>query len=190
MEILKTNEYRVDYIYHKYITNNVSEELLPLVEIIRHKIVRAIKSYLNNLFKKNNLNVDINNIFPRWLMHSMANIHSKNRVDPIIPYKYNDYLLIENDLKVLYPRRSDISKILNDINLEKFCNTKINRLIEYINSDKFKNSKIRIIKKDNDKFIKFLLFYNNKHYCKYDIYCHKIIYNKLIKLNDSKLDNK
>ena len=57
-------------------------EISVLLELKRYELVHQIKKECSIFFNIHNLNIDVNNIIPRWIMLNLPKI--KN-IDPLLP---------------------------------------------------------------------------------------------------------
>jgi len=144
--------------YYKFEYKNIVyeiNEVSPLLELKRHLLVKKIKDQCKDYFQKNKLlNLDINNILPRWIM-----LQFKNKtfyIDPILPYNATDNEQLKKDIKILSKLTltdEEVNKIIKDINLKKKFNDAILELKEYIKSDFYlknkKNIKITVTNDEN-----------------------------------------
>jgi len=158
--IIINNDYKYNYIYIDYQINQIS----VLLELKRMELINKIKENFQLILNK--YKVDVNNVFPRWLM-LFFNTKSNFFIDPIIPFftkKPNNKQLIK-DITNLSKQKYNV----NSFNLKKACNESINELKKY----KFKNINIKINNKNNFNIFKYNIY-------KYKL--HKKVYNKLINL--------
>ena len=105
----------------------------PFIELKRYDLVQNIKKEIREIFQKHKLNIDINNILPRFIM-----VQYKNKsyyVDPIIPYNANDYRQLKKDLYYLSNKKlknKEIEKLINELDLTNKFNNAVDKLRKYI----------------------------------------------------------
>jgi hypothetical protein len=164
------DDYKYNYIYINYKINQIS----ILLELKRMELINKIKNNFSLILNK--YNIDVNNVFPRWLM-LFFNTKSDYFIDPIIPFftkekKPNNKQLIKDIYNL-----SKQKFIVKSFNFKKECNESVIKLQKY----KFKkNININIIVENN--------FYIFK-YENYKYKLHKTVYDKLIYLGKSYKNN-
>lgn len=127
------NHYNFKYIHTQYEINQIS----PILELKRMDIINKIKNDITNTIKKYNIEFDVNNTFPRWLMNQMFN--QIYVIDPLIPYSnYNNIQLI-NDIKYFNKNLNDnkIKEIIQILDIDNKCINAINELREFIHSKEY-----------------------------------------------------
>lgn len=164
---MKNNNYYYNYININYEINQIS----ILLEIRRMKLIQQIKNKLQIILNK--YNIDVNNIFPRWIM-LYFNKKSNFFVDPIIPFftKEPNNKQLTIDIKNLHSDANS-NKLIKKMDLKNKCNKCITILRKYIETNKNKIVHVKIIK--NNDFYYF-------QYKNYEYKLHEIIYDKLVKL--------
>jgi len=135
-----------DYIFYNINISYEINQISPLIELYRYKLIKCIKDECKKYFYTKNINIDINNILPRWIM-----LQFKDKcyyVDPLLPYNGNDNSQLKKDLYYLSNKRVSLKnadKIINELNLKDKFNNAINQLREFIKSDYYINQNNNII---------------------------------------------
>jgi hypothetical protein len=150
--------------YYKFEYKNITYEIndvSPLLELKRHELMKSIKKKCKDYFLENNLlNLDINNILPRWIMLQFKN--KSYYIDPLLPFNAGDNEQLKKDIRILSKldlSEADVNKIIKDINLKKRMNDAILELKKYMKSDFYikhhKNIKINVESDDNFYYYSF-----------------------------------
>lgn len=166
----KNNIYNYNYFYINYEIDILSISL----ELKRKELIKNIKNILKILLDK--YNIDVNNVFPRWLMLQF-NTKSYFFIDPIIPYinkNIDNKQLIKDIYYFTNNKQLNVNQLLDKMNLKNKCNNAINILKQFIKSKDYNKKEIVIITKNN-----------NFYYLEYENYkyrLHEKVYNKLHKL--------
>tara|TARA_B110000483_G_scaffold156428_1_gene185728 strand:- start:1207 stop:3510 length:2304 start_codon:yes stop_codon:yes gene_type:complete len=161
----------------------------PFIELKRYQLIQEIKNKIKIIFNNYKLNIDVNNILPRFIM-----VQYKDKsyyVDPIIPYNPNNYTQLKKDLYYLSNKKlknNEIDKLINELDLTNKFNNAVDKLRKYIivytnNINKY-NYNIKIEDSDDFMYIDFNVenqdeyFYNSLNLNKFKL--HKSLYNKLV----------
>ena len=159
----------------------------PLIELKRYELIQNIKKETREIFNKYKLNIDINNILPKFIMNQYKD--KTYYVDPILPYNASNMLQLKKDLYYLSNKKLkdiEVNKLIEEIDLKGKFNNAINKLRKYIsdNRNNINKYKINIENDNNFYYIDFHFekgnenFYNSYRLNKFKI--HKILYNKLV----------
>lgn len=153
---------------YTYCYKNIHYELPStsiLLEIKRLDLLNQIKRELKKIVSYNKTFIDIENIFPRWIMTNIGG--KKYLVDPLIPYNPDNFDQLKIDIKNLSKRKvndNEINKILKEFDLKKRCNEAIFKLRKFIQSDFYIDNHNQVIIKidyQNKKYI-LLIKYTNQ----------------------------
>ena len=161
----------------------------PLIELKRYDLVQNIKKEIREIFQKHKLNIDVNNILPKFIMNQYKN--KSYYIDPILPYNATELDQLKKDLYYLSKKKlknNEIDNLIDELNLKDRFNNGITNLKKYINQyynniNKHKY-KINIENSDNFVYIDFSFekddeyLYNSYSLNKFKL--HKKLYNKLI----------
>jgi hypothetical protein len=155
-----------DYIFYNNSISYEINEISPLLEIYRYKLIKNIKEECRKYFIINKINIDINNILPRWIM---LQFKDKNYyIDPLLPYNANDYGQFKKDLYYLSNKKISLKsaeKIIKELNLTNKFNNSIIELRDYIKSDKYNKSNYKINNFDlNNNIYNILITINEETY--------------------------
>ena len=160
-------------------------EISVLLELKRYELVHQIKKECSIFFNIHNLNIDVNNIIPRWIMLNLPKI--KN-IDPLLPYNGSNNIQLRKDLYFFLDKKYNytfIDNIIKELNLTEKFNNAIEDLKKFINSNFYKNNKdIILINTElrSDNFYYFNLHKVPKKYTvDFEIKLHKNVYQKLLK---------
>lgn len=161
----------------------------PLIELKRYNLIQEIKIKINTIFQKYSLDIDVNNILPRFIM-----VQYKNKsyyVDPILPYNASEYAQLKKDLYIFTNKKlknNDIDNLIKEIDLTELFNNAIEDLKTYIklhtNNLALSAYKIDIEKKEDYIYISFNIndtkeyLYESLILNKFKL--HKNLYNKLL----------
>ena len=160
-------------------------EISVLLELNRDELVQQIKKECSIFLNERNLDVDVNNIIPRWIMLNLPKI--KN-IDPLLPYNGTNNSQLRKDLYFFLDKKYNytfIDNIIKELNLTLKFNNAIEDLKKFINSNFYKNNKDNIlinIELKDDNFYYFNLHKVPKKYIiDFEIKLHKNVYQKLLK---------
>jgi hypothetical protein len=151
-----------NYIFYSMKINYEINIISPLIELYRLKLIKKIKEECKTFFFKKKINIDINNILPRWIM-----LQFKDKgfyIDPLLPFNAEDNSQLKKDLHFLSNKKISFKmaeQIIFELNLKSKFNNAIIELKDYINSDIFiknnNNYNINLEKTDNIYNISFIL---------------------------------
>ena len=153
MEIitLDNDNYNFSYKNINYIINDLS----PLLELQRYKLINNIKNECEKILHKYHHKLDINNILPRWIFLQFSN--DTYHVDPLFPFDGQNNTQLKKDIfylsnKSLYSHQID--RIIEEINLGIKFTSAISKLKDFIKSDLYiRNHKIQVeYDKPTDEF--------------------------------------
>lgn len=134
-----------NYIFYNIHISYEINQISPLIELYRYKLIKNIKEECKKYFIKKKLNIDINNILPRWIMLQFKD--NNYYVDPILPYNGDDNTQIRKDFHYLSNKKISLKNadlIINELNLKNKFNNAINELRHYIKSDYYINNSSNI----------------------------------------------
>jgi len=130
-----------NYIFnYQNITYEINQ-ISPLIELHRYKLIQKIKSECKDFFILNNINIDINSILPRWIMLQFKD--SSYYIDPLLPYNGINNSQLKKDLHYLSNKKISLKysdNIIDSLNLKEKFNSAINELREYIQSNHYINN--------------------------------------------------
>ena len=111
------------------------KDINPIIEISRYKFITNIKNHVELIIKQYTQSInrrEIHNIFLRYLFLQIAN--GKTKYDPVLPYKGNNYIQLEKDIKTLIiPNQLDkCQEIINKLDLCNLCNKAVINLINNV----------------------------------------------------------
>ena len=160
-----------DYIFYNIHISYEINQISPLIELYRYKLIKYIKDECKKFFMIKNINIDINNLLPRWIMLQFKDKHYY--VDPLLPYNGDDNSQFRKDLYYLSNKKISLKnadQIINELNLKDKFNNAINQLREYIKSDYYisYNNNIIINFDKNNNYYNIKLIINN------DIFLYKL----------------
>jgi len=143
-----------DYIFYNIHISYEINQISPLIELYRYKLIKYIKDECKKFFIIKNINIDINNLLPRWIMLQFKDKHYY--VDPLLPYNGEDNSQFRKDLYYLSNKKISLKnadQIINELNLKDKFNNAIYQLREYIKSDYYLNSNVIIdFEKNNNNY--------------------------------------
>ena len=106
----------------------------PLIELKRYDLVQNIKKEIREIFQKHKLNIDVNNILPKFIMNQYKN--KSYYIDPILPYNATELDQLKKDLYYLSKKKlknKEIDNLIDELNLKDRFNNGITNLKKYIN---------------------------------------------------------
>ena len=112
------------------------EEISPILELYRYELIQQIKKECTEYLLSNNIKIDINNIFPRWMMLQFHD--SIYYIDPIIPWNGKNNSQLQKDLYYLSHQKISLNKaneIINELQLNKKCNKAIRKIRKWMKMD-------------------------------------------------------
>ena len=142
-----------NYEFMFYNTTYQINQISPILELKRYYLMQEIKEQMSKIIKKHNVDLDVNNTFPRWFMYQVSKC--KYIVDPMITIKKYDFIQIINDIKYFNKNISDtkINNLINDLEIENKCKYFVDEINKLMNSEDYKNNidniNVDITKNDN-----------------------------------------
>jgi hypothetical protein len=127
--------YNFNYININYEIHQIS----ILLELKRNELIKNIKKECVKFFEQNKLNIDVNNILPRWIMLNIKNKENETYlIDPLLPYNASDFTQLKKDIYYFLDKtlsEKKIDKIIKELNLTEKFNKAIEELRIFIKSD-------------------------------------------------------
>ena len=122
IEITNSN-YNFSYYNKTYLINQNS----PIIELKRYFLINEIKEQMSQIIKKHNIDLDINNTFPRWLMFNVGS--DKYLIDPVINIYNHDYTIFINDIKYFNKniKQIQIDNLIKDLKILDKCKYVVDR---------------------------------------------------------------
>ena len=152
MSVVERHTNGYEYNYKRTIYELPSNTVL--LEVKRLILINNIKRQLKQIAWNTRIHLDIENVFPRWIMTNIG--YQEYLVDPLIPYNATEYTQLKKDIKVLSKKRmtdQDVTDILKQFNLTQRCNQAIIELRQFIQSDfyikNYNNMSVKLEKNDN-----------------------------------------
>lgn len=167
----------------------------PIIEISRYNLIINIKNHVERVIKEYTQCInrrEIHNIFLRYLFLQIAN--GKTKYDPVFPYKGNNYVQLEKDIKTLIiPKQPDkCQEIIDKLDLCNLCNKAVIQLInniQQLSNISYELEKNTLINTIEFKILNHKVFINKKNYKKLSkrvtddvIYCLLLRY-KMLNMN-------
>lgn len=187
----ENSDYKVSFTNIQYDINIID----PVIELKRYVLYQNIKKDVNKILKenkilkKNKINIDVDNILPRFIMNQFKN--KSIYIDPIFPYNADDYKQLKGDLYYLSKKKlknDNITILIYELDLKnKFNNAIINLkayILEYTSN--IENYKYTIDIQKTKDFIYLNFDLNKKSEYLHDSYklnkfkLHTSLYNKLL----------
>ena len=164
VDIIDNTEYK--YVNITYEINDIS----ALLELKRYSLIKKIKDDCKTYFNENKLDIDINNILPRWIMLQFNN--KTHYIDPILPYNGCDNTQLKKDLYIFSNKtlsETKINKIIKDLNLTDSFNKSIEELKVFIKTEFYKCNLFEPLFNitHDDNFYTFTLYFLKKNINKY-----------------------
>ena len=161
----------------------------PFIELKRYKLMQEIKEKIMNIFQIHSLDIDVNNIIPRFIM-----VQYKNKsyyIDPILPYNATDNTQLKKDLYFLSKKKlknNEIDNLIQEMDLKTLFNNAIEDLKVYINFHKENLTsleyELNIEKKEDFMYISFRTDDKKEYYHEEvminNFKIHEKLYNKLL----------
>jgi hypothetical protein len=166
MDICDEDNNRYKYINIVYEINDIS----ALLELKRYSLIKKIKDDCKSYFNENKLDIDINNILPRWIMLQFNN--KTHYIDPILPYNGYDNTQLKKDLYIFSNKtlsETKLNKIIKDLNLTDAFNKSIEELKIFIKTEFYKCNLFEPLFNvtNDDNFYTFTLYFLKKNINKY-----------------------
>ena len=186
-----------NYVYQNIDITYEINDISILLELKRYILVNDIKNECKQYFFYKKLDLNINNILPRWIMlqyNTKNNLKLYNYVDPILPFNAKDNSQLKKDLYIFLNKKysyNEIDKIIEELNLTSKFNKAIVQLKEFVNSEFYIKNKdsIKVIIEFKDNFYYFIFENNEKIYNKKNLKLHKDVLDKMYKNSDKNLSS-
>jgi len=175
-----TNNYifKSDNLYYKI------NEISVLLELKRYYLIQEIKKECIDFFEAKQLNINVSNIIPRWIMLNLPNIKNS---DPILPYNAINNSQLKKDLYYFLDKKysyAQIDSIIQELDLTGKFNNAVKNLQNFIKSNLYKDNKNNITishKLLNDFYYFTLINIPKELEINFEIKLHKNVYQKLNK---------
>ena len=152
----------------------------PMVELKRYDLVSQIKDSIRKIFQKHKLNIDVNNILPRFIMNQF--VKKSYFIDSLLPYNASEFAQLHEDLYFLSNKKLNSKKInalIKELDLKNKFNEAIKELKHFINIYiKIKNKSVdyRVEENEDEVNYYFKLIIENRSYLKF---IHKFNFSQL-----------
>jgi len=163
----QNNNYSIYYQPISYEINIVN----PIVELKRYDLVFQIKENMRKIFQKHRLDIDVNNILPRFIMNQF--VKKSYFIDSLLPYNASEFTQLHEDLYFLSNKKLNSKKIkalMKELDLKNKFNEAIKELKQFINDHiKIKNKSVdhRVEENEDDENYYFKLIIEDRNYFKF-----------------------
>jgi phosphorylated CTD-interacting factor 1 len=130
--------------YYEFLYRNVTYEInqiSPLLELKRYQLLQEIKKEINEYLRSKHINIDVNNLLPRWIM-----LQFNDKIyypDPLFPYNGNNNSQLIEDIHYLSKKKISLHKA-SEISIKLDLLSKFNKAIDdlrlFIKSDLYINN--------------------------------------------------